>query len=141
VSPGTRVESQTWMNRELISTPLGCLGQRVCYHAQLRASWVLRDTPRPCFETPFATQLYHSLFNPMCCAGGHAYTLGRVPIGSCDFDPESFSFAAVVNDTALEHFDRNVTHDQAALLPLIRATQHTATAGGRTLRVVRGERR
>ena len=68
--------------------------------------------------------------------GGNAYTLGRVPIGSCDFDPESYTFDDVVNDTALQHFDHNVTHDQRQLLPFIRAAQRTVAQRGRSLRVL-----
>jgi hypothetical protein len=68
--------------------------------------------------------------------GGNAYTLGRVPIGSCDFDPESYTFDDVANDTALQHFDRNVTHDQRQLLPFIRAAQRSVSQRGRSLRVL-----
>lgn len=37
--------------------------------------------------------------------------IGRVPINSCDFSLESYSFDEVDGDFELEHFDTNVTHD------------------------------
>ena len=42
--------------------------------------------------------------------GGHGYTMGRVPIGSCDFSPESYSFDDHWEDVKLEHFDSSVKH-------------------------------
>lgn len=40
--------------------------------------------------------------------GGMGYTMGRVPINSCDFSPATYSFDEVVGDVALEHFDDEV---------------------------------
>uniref|UniRef100_A0AAV1UWU4 Glucosylceramidase n=1 Tax=Peronospora matthiolae TaxID=2874970 RepID=A0AAV1UWU4_9STRA len=50
---------------------------------------------------------------------GSAYTFGRVPMGSSDFSRASYSFDDVVNDTTLEHFDRDLKHDQEVLIPFI----------------------
>ncbi|RHY03622.1 hypothetical protein DYB25_001419 [Aphanomyces astaci] len=51
--------------------------------------------------------------------GGAAYSVGRVPMNSCDFSPSSYSFDDVDGDTLLEHFDMSVTHDTDAMIPLI----------------------
>ncbi|EEY54376.1 glucosylceramidase, putative [Phytophthora infestans T30-4] len=51
---------------------------------------------------------------------GSAYTFGRVPMGSSDFSPSSYSFDDVVDDMDLEHFDKEVKHDQEALIPFIK---------------------
>ena len=40
--------------------------------------------------------------------GGHGYTVGRVPINSCDFSPASYTFDVVVGDVELTHFDTTV---------------------------------
>eukprot|EP00979_Chaetoceros_neogracilis_P000737 scaffold164_cov266-Chaetoceros_neogracile.AAC.24 len=42
---------------------------------------------------------------------GLGYSLGRVPINSCDFSVESYSFDAVVDDFPLDNFDMKVEHD------------------------------
>jgi len=42
---------------------------------------------------------------------GLGYSLGRVPINSCDFSVESYSFDDVVDDFTLESFDMTVEHD------------------------------
>lgn len=39
------------------------------------------------------------------------YFAGRVPLNSCDFSVESYSFDEVNDDFDLKHFDTNVTHD------------------------------
>ncbi|TDH72207.1 hypothetical protein CCR75_004288 [Bremia lactucae] len=51
---------------------------------------------------------------------GSGYTFGRVPMGSSDFSVSSYTFDDVVNDTDLVHFDQNVIHDQAAMIPFIK---------------------
>ncbi|KAF1775317.1 Glycoside hydrolase superfamily [Phytophthora cactorum] len=51
---------------------------------------------------------------------GSAYTFGRVPMGSSDFSPRSYTFDDVVNDTELQHFDEEVKHDQEVLIPFIK---------------------
>jgi glucosylceramidase len=40
--------------------------------------------------------------------GGLGYTMGRVPIGSCDFSPETYTFDDTENDVSLDHFDNKV---------------------------------
>lgn len=42
---------------------------------------------------------------------GLGYSLGRVPINSCDFSVSSYSFDDVLDDFDLESFDTKVTHD------------------------------
>lgn len=54
------------------------------------------------------------------------YTLGRVPINSCDFSPASYNFDNVTGDVTLSHFDTNVTHDQVTMIPFIKAAQRVA---------------
>ena len=68
--------------------------------------------------------------------GGHGYTLGRVPINSCDFSPESYSFDDVAGDVELEHFDTSVTHDvESGMIPMILAAQEKVVARGEKLNV------
>jgi glucosylceramidase len=50
---------------------------------------------------------------------GSGYTVGRIPMGSCDFSVSSYSYAEVANDTLMTHFDRSVSHDQEAIIPFI----------------------
>ena len=54
---------------------------------------------------------------------GIGYTLGRVPINSCDFSLKSYNFDNVPNDFALQHFDNNVTHDTEYMIPVMLAAQ------------------
>ncbi|ETL99781.1 hypothetical protein L917_03416 [Phytophthora nicotianae] len=51
---------------------------------------------------------------------GSAYTFGRIPMGSCDFSVDSYSFDDVLNDTKLLYFDMSVKHDQHVLIPFIK---------------------
>ena len=68
--------------------------------------------------------------------GGHGYTLGRVPINSCDFSPESYSFDDVAGDVELEHFDTSVRHDvESGMIPMILAAQEKVVARGEKLNV------
>ena len=39
------------------------------------------------------------------------HSAGRVPLNSCDFSVESYTFDEVNDDFDLKHFDMNVTHD------------------------------
>jgi len=52
---------------------------------------------------------------------GIGYSVGRVHINSCDFSMASYNFDDVEDDFELEHFDSNVTHDAALLIPFIKA--------------------
>eukprot|EP00607_Mallomonas_marina_P010362 CAMPEP_0182421362 /NCGR_PEP_ID=MMETSP1167-20130531/6724_1 /TAXON_ID=2988 /ORGANISM="Mallomonas Sp, Strain CCMP3275" /LENGTH=661 /DNA_ID=CAMNT_0024598421 /DNA_START=178 /DNA_END=2163 /DNA_ORIENTATION=- len=52
---------------------------------------------------------------------GIGYTLGRVHINSCDFSIDSYSFDDVSKDYDLKFFDMQVTHDQAEMIPMMRA--------------------
>lgn len=69
-------------------------------------------------------------------AGGHGYTMGRVPINSCDFDLETYNFAQVANDTLLEHFDREVTHDRRQLIPFIQSAMRVAAQHNSTVELI-----
>ena len=67
--------------------------------------------------------------------GGLGYTLGRVPMGSCDFGPgdylRSYSFANVSGDVDLKHFDNSVSQDvQNGIIPMILAAQKAIASGG-----------
>ena len=63
--------------------------------------------------------------------GGHGYTLGRVPINSCDFSPGSYTFDDVEGDVELEHFDSSVQHDvDSGMIPFILAAQKAVVARG-----------
>ena len=56
--------------------------------------------------------------------GGHGYTLGRVPINSCDFSPASYSFDDTAGDTEMKDFDKNVQHDvDSGMIPMIKEAQ------------------
>ena len=61
---------------------------------------------------------------------GLGYSLGRIHINSCDFCVASYNFDNVPGDYSLEHFDMAVTHDQAAILPLIRDAIEATWKGG-----------
>lgn len=67
--------------------------------------------------------------------GGHGYTLGRVPINSCDFSVRPYTFDEVAGDRELEHFDTTVSHDVAnGIVPMIQAAQReVAQRGGGAL--------
>mmetsp|Transcript_140548 Transcript_140548/g.262184 ORF Transcript_140548/g.262184 Transcript_140548/m.262184 type:complete len:690 (-) Transcript_140548:80-2149(-) len=68
--------------------------------------------------------------------GGHGYTLGRVPMGSCDFSLGSYSFDNVSGDVNLTHFDTDVTHDEVnGMLPMMRAAQRAARGRGHDLKI------
>jgi glucosylceramidase len=51
---------------------------------------------------------------------GSGYEFGRVPMGSSDFSTASYSFANVIDDFALAHFDDNVTQDTKYIIPFIK---------------------
>jgi len=64
--------------------------------------------------------------------GGNGYTLGRVPMGSSDFSPQSYNFDNVSGDTNLDNFD--MSHDEeSGMLPMIRAAQDLVKARGHKL--------
>jgi glucosylceramidase len=55
---------------------------------------------------------------------GLGYALGRVPIHSCDFTVESYSFADVSEDLELLHFDKTLKHDvDAGMIDMILGAQ------------------
>jgi len=68
---------------------------------------------------------------------GLGFTVGRVPINSCDFTPgKSFSFDDVAGDFSLQHFDESLTGDKDALLPLILAAQEMLKETGKELKLL-----
>ena len=67
---------------------------------------------------------------------GHGYTLGRVPINSCDFSPKSYSFDDVPNDKNLQHFDDSVQHDvDSGMIPMIQQAQQAIINRGKGLKL------
>jgi len=60
---------------------------------------------------------------------GHQYTVGRVPMNSCDFSIASYSFDNTSGDYNLNNFDTKVTHDTQTMIPFI--TQAISTAASR----------
>ena len=64
------------------------------------------------------------------------YTLGRVPINSCDFSPASYNFDNVTGDDALAHFDDSVKHDvDAGMIPMILDAQARVAKRGYELKM------
>ena len=66
---------------------------------------------------------------------GAGYTLGRVHMNSCDFCVESYDFAPVDNDYELKHFDSSVKHDQAEMIPLMRAAKQAVNKRGQEFKL------
>lgn len=54
-------------------------------------------------------QVLDAYFGP----NGIEYSVGRIPMGSCDFSVESYSFDDVPGDYNLTHFDDGVERDTA----------------------------
>ena len=52
---------------------------------------------------------------------GISASIARVPINSCDFADASYSADDVADDEGLAHFDWELPHDEAQLLPIVRA--------------------
>jgi glucosylceramidase len=52
--------------------------------------------------------------------GGLGYSIGRVPMGSCDFSVDQYSFANVSGDYSLQHFDTSIAYDQKQRIPMLR---------------------
>jgi len=68
--------------------------------------------------------------------GGIGYTLGRVHINSCDFSLASYSFNEIEGDYTMQYFDMEVTHDEAAMMPLIRLAMDAASRQQTPLRLL-----
>ncbi len=58
---------------------------------------------------------------------GIGYTLGRVPINSCDFSEASYSFDEVAGDYDLLFFDDDLTHDMATMIPFLRQAREASS--------------
>lgn len=54
-------------------------------------------------------QVLDAYFGP----NGIEYSVGRIPMGSCDFSEETYSFDDVPGDYNLTHFDDGVERDTA----------------------------
>jgi glucosylceramidase len=52
--------------------------------------------------------------------GGLGYSIGRIPMGSCDFSVDQYSFANVSGDYSLQHFDTSIAYDQKQRIPMLR---------------------
>ena len=58
---------------------------------------------------------------------GHRYTLGRVPINSCDFSLDSYNYDDVPDDFRLTHFDNKLQRDNRTLIPFLQAALAAST--------------
>src|SRR5579871_5544265 len=58
---------------------------------------------------------------------GHAYSLCRTHIGSCDFALGNYAYAETPGDVELKHF--SIEHDRKSLLPMIHDAQKIAGSG------------
>jgi glucosylceramidase len=69
--------------------------------------------------------------------GGHGYTMGRVPMSSCDFSLKSYNFDNVTDDFDLVHFDTDLAHDESSgMLPMMRGARDiVASRSGQTLNI------
>ena len=65
-------------------------------------------------------------------ATGLGYSMGRIPIHSCDFSVESYTFDDVVDDIHLQHFDTSLRHDHHTIQFVKQAIQtyHEAWVSG-----------
>ena len=69
--------------------------------------------------------------------GGLGYTVGRVPINSCDFSPKSYTFDDHEGDVDLTHFDATVAHDvDSGMVPMIKAALKTVRDRGAELQLL-----
>lgn len=66
-----------------------------------------------------STQVLDAYFGPK----GAEYTVGRIPMGSCDFSVDQYSFDDVPGDYNLTHFDTGVTKDTVQRVSHIPLTQ------------------
>jgi len=51
--------------------------------------------------------------------GSLKYNIGRLPIHSCDFSEDVYTFDDTVGDVNLDHFDTNVEYDKNLSIPLV----------------------
>ena len=61
---------------------------------------------------------------------GIEYTVGRIPMGSCDFSVEEYSFDDVPGDYNLTHFDDGVERDSAQRVRQCHGRWGSGGAGG-----------
>ena len=68
---------------------------------------------------------------------GIGYTLGRVPIGSCDFSVDhDWTYDDTKNDVKLKHFDKKATRDKKAVIPLIKLAAKKIKHNKRKLKIL-----
>jgi len=58
-------------------------------------------------------------------SNGLNYTMGRIPMNSCDFSRESYSYCDTPNDYTLESWDSS--HDRELLIPFIQRALNTSS--------------
>jgi len=61
---------------------------------------------------------------------GNQYTVGRVPMNSCDFSLASYNFDNTTNDYNLNNFDTKVSHDTQTMIPFINQAISAAASRG-----------
>ena len=71
-------------------------------------------------------ELRESVVESFFGESGLRASLARVPINSCDFAEASYSADDVAGDASLSHFDETLMHDEALLLPMVRAALSAA---------------
>ena len=66
-----------------------------------------------------------AIFQELYTPAGANFTMARMPLGSNDFSIDYYSYDEVDGDLALAHF--SINHDQATLIPFIRAAKAVTT--------------
>lgn len=67
---------------------------------------------------------------------GIGYTLGRIPINSCDFSPVSYSFDDVDGDFDLKYFDSGLEQEISYQIPFITKVSEAVAANGHVLKLL-----
>lgn len=75
------------------------------------SAWVYRLLP-----TNLQQEIVEAYYGPT----GIGYSTGRLPIHSCDFSVDVYTFDDAAGDANLDNFDSYVTYDQNLSLPLIK---------------------
>ena len=65
------------------------------------------------------TNLQQDIIEAYYGKNGIGYSIGRLPIHSCDFSVDVYTFDDIVGDKSLSQFDTEVKYDQSLSLPLI----------------------
>ncbi|KAH3755973.1 glycoside hydrolase family 30 protein [Pelomyxa schiedti] len=75
-------------------------------------------------------EILNAYFGP---TNSNLYTLGRVPIGSCDFSLGSYSYDDTAGDYSMEYF--SIEHDQELIIPFIKQAVSLSEESGRTFKM------